>query len=53
MEEDKVLEIDLRNYIQSYLEDEYLADMEYKGGKLSQLKLRILLSKRETTMSIA
>lgn len=31
MEEEKVLEIDLRNYIQSYLEDEYLADMEYKG----------------------
>jgi len=31
MEEEKALEIDLRNYIQSYLEDEYLADMEYKG----------------------
>lgn len=30
MEEEKALEIDLRNYIQSYLEDEYLADMEYK-----------------------
>lgn len=31
MEEERALEIDLGNYIQSYLEDEYLADMEYKG----------------------